>query len=144
MQMHTECYQALSLPSLLTINSPALLNLCEKKDVEETLLWLGLESDELLPHSLHSDPPIGTDVPTFTDPRLQTAHPSRCWSTLIGICRRWSSIPTKAKPAHLGRSSPTVVCLSWPTLVNLGRPGSRLVLVGMAGQVQTMSDFEFG
>jgi hypothetical protein len=26
--------------------------------------------------SLHSEPPIGTDVPTFTDPCLRTAHPN--------------------------------------------------------------------
>ncbi|KAJ7850246.1 hypothetical protein B0H13DRAFT_2360795 [Mycena leptocephala] len=55
----------------------------------------------------------GTDVPTFTDPHLRTAHPSQCWSTLIGIGQHWSSIPTKAKPAHLGRSSPTVVGVGW-------------------------------
>jgi hypothetical protein len=84
-----------------------------------------LEKDkkvDLSSSSLHSDPPVGTDVPTFTDLHLWIAHPSRRWSTLIGIGRLWSSIPTEAKPAHLGRSSPTVVCLSWPTLVDLG-PG---------------------
>ncbi|KAJ7912917.1 hypothetical protein B0H13DRAFT_2659853 [Mycena leptocephala] len=43
------------------------------------------------------DPPIGTDVPTFTDLRLQTAY----------VGRRWSSISAEAKPAHLHRSSPT-------------------------------------
>jgi hypothetical protein len=81
-----------------------------------------LSENSLSTHSLHSDPPIGTDVPTFTDLCLWIAHPSRRWSTLVGISRLWSSIPTEAKPAHLGRSSPTVVCLSWPTVVDLG-PG---------------------
>ncbi|KAJ7918919.1 hypothetical protein B0H13DRAFT_1868902 [Mycena leptocephala] len=64
----------------------------------------------------------GTDVPTFTDLRLRTAYPSRRWPTLIGVGRRWSSISAEAKPAHLHRSSPTAVCLPWPTLVDLG-PG---------------------
>jgi hypothetical protein len=30
-------------------------------------------------------PPVGTDVPTFADLCLWIAHPSRCWSTLIGV-----------------------------------------------------------
>jgi hypothetical protein len=66
----------------------------------------------LATHSLHSDPPIGTDVPTFTDLRLRTAY----------VGQRWSSISAEAKPAHLHRSSPTAMCLPWLTLVDLG-PG---------------------
>ncbi|KAJ6618919.1 hypothetical protein B0H10DRAFT_1947134 [Mycena sp. CBHHK59/15] len=66
----------------------------------------------------------GTDVPTFADLCLWIAHPSRHWSMLIGVGRRWSSIPTEAKPAHLGRSSPMVANkLGTLAHTNLGRDG---------------------
>ncbi|KAJ6552890.1 hypothetical protein B0H19DRAFT_1072392 [Mycena capillaripes] len=75
-------------------------------------------------HALHSDPPVGTGVPTFDDLRLWVAH----YPYQGQVC------PPSSIFADDGV----------PILADLGRPGSRLVSVELAGWVQTMSDFEFG
>jgi hypothetical protein len=60
-------------------------------------------------------PPLGTDVPTFADP-------CRGASIQAEVGLHCSSMSAYTRPAHIGRSRLTVVCLSWLTLADLSLP----------------------
>jgi hypothetical protein len=84
----------------------------EREDDKKTVSF---GSKMMSKYSLHSDPPVGTDVPTFADP-------CRGASIQAEVGLRWSSMSAYMRAAHVGRSQPTVVCLSWPTLADLSPP----------------------